>query len=76
MKLLNYFLGIFDNSIVENKYQKTILKEYEVDWLRVIPFILIHLAIFTVFLVGFSYTALLVFLFYNLRPDKQFYIEL
>ena len=59
MRLINYFLGLFDNSIVENKYQKSILKEYEVDWLRVIPFILIHLAIFTVFLVGFSYTALL-----------------
>ena len=68
MKVINYFLGIFDNSIVENKYQKSILKEYEVDWLRVIPFILIHLAIFTVFLVGFSYTALLVFLLmYSIR---------
>ena len=68
MRLINYFLGLFDNSIVENKYQKSILKEYEVDWLRVIPFILIHLAIFTVFLVGFSYTALLVFLLmYSIR---------
>ena len=68
MRLINYFLGLFDNNIVENKYQKSVLKEYEVDWFRVIPFVLIHLAIFTVFLVGFSYTALLVFvLMYSIR---------
>ena len=68
MRLINYLLGLFDNSIVENKYQKSVLKEYEVDWLRVIPFILIHLAIFMVFYVGFSYTALLVFtLMYSIR---------
>ena len=68
MRLINYILGLFDNRIVENKYQKSIFKEYEVDWLRVIPFILIHLAIFTVFLVGFSYIALLVFLLmYSIR---------
>ena len=54
MRLINYFLGLFDNSIVENKYQKSVFKEYEVDWLRVIPFILIHLAIFMVFYVGFA----------------------
>ncbi len=68
MRLISYFLGLFDNNIVENKYQKSVLNEYEVDWLRVIPFILIHLGIFTVFLVGFSYTALLVFiLMYSIR---------
>ena len=68
MRFIGYFLSLFDNNIVENKYQKSVLKEYEVDWLRVIPFILIHLAIFTVFLVGFSNTALLVFiLMYSIR---------
>ena len=62
MRFVGYFLSMFDNNIVENKYQKSVFKEYDVDWLRVIPFILIHLAIFTVFLVGFSNTAVLVFI--------------
>jgi len=68
MRLIKYFLGLIDNRIVENKYQKIDFGEYEVDWLRVIPFILIHLAIFTVFFVGFSYTAFFVFVaMYGLR---------
>jgi stearoyl-CoA desaturase (Delta-9 desaturase) len=38
------------------------LPERQIDWVRIIPFIALHLACLGVFLVGFSWIALLVFL--------------
>ena len=31
MRFIGYFLSLFDNNIVENKYEKSVFKEYEVD---------------------------------------------
>lgn len=54
----------FDNSFLEEKYA-LITSDKEVDWMRVIPFILLHLSCVLVLLVGFSWTAfaLCIFLF-------------
>ena len=46
----------FDNSFLEEKYA-SITSGKEIDWMRVIPFILLHLSCFFIFIVGFSWTA-------------------
>ena len=46
----------FDNSFLEKKYA-SITSGKEIDWMRVIPFILLHLSCFFIFIVGFSWTA-------------------
>ena len=46
----------FDNSFLEEKYA-SITSGKEIDWMRVIPFILLHLSCFFVLIVGFSWIA-------------------
>ena len=46
----------FDNSFLEEKYA-SITSGKEIDWMRVIPFILLHLSCFFIFIVGFSWIA-------------------
>ena len=46
----------FDNSFLEEKYA-SITSGKEIDWMRVIPFILLHLSCFFILIVGFSRTA-------------------
>lgn len=46
----------FDNSFLEEKYA-SITSGKEIDWMRVVPFILLHLSCFFIFIVGFSWTA-------------------
>ncbi|MFM8492085.1 MAG: fatty acid desaturase, partial [Candidatus Methylopumilus sp.] len=46
----------FDNSFLEEKYA-SITSGKEIDWMRVIPFILLHLSCFFILIVGFSWTA-------------------
>ena len=55
-------LSWFDNQIKENEYTKRKFIDNEIDWYRVIPFILIHLACFFVFYVGYSHVALFCFI--------------
>ena len=65
---LKYFLGWFDNKIVENKYLNINLHGKEIDWARVIPYIVIHLSVISIFFVDFSLTAFYVFLgMYSIR---------
>ena len=59
---LKYILGWFDNQIVENKYLNIDLHGKEIDWARVIPYIIIHLSIISIFFVDFSLTAFWVFI--------------
>ena len=49
----------FDNAFLEEKYA-LITSGKEIDWMRVIPFIILHLSCFMIFFVGFSWTALVV----------------
>jgi len=66
--VISFILGWLDNRAVENKYMSSQLNGKEIDWARVIPYIIIHLAIFAVFFVDFSIVAFMVFLFmYALR---------
>ncbi len=46
----------FDNSFLEEKYA-SITSGKEIDWMRVIPFILLQLSCFFIFIVGFSWIA-------------------
>jgi stearoyl-CoA desaturase (delta-9 desaturase) len=46
----------FDNSFLEEKYA-SITNGKEIDWMRVIPFILLHLSCLLIFVVGFSWIA-------------------
>jgi len=55
-KLFKKLFFWFDNSFLEEKYA-SITSGKEIDWMRVIPFILLHLSCFLIFLVGFSWTA-------------------
>ncbi|MAS00404.1 MAG: acyl-CoA desaturase [Nitrosomonadales bacterium] len=59
---LKYILGWFDNQIVENKYLNIDLHGKEIDWARVIPYIIIHLSIISIFFVDFSLTAFWIFI--------------
>ena len=59
---LKYILGWFDNQIVENKYLNIDLHGKEIDWARVIPYIIIHLSVISIFFVDFSLTAFWVFI--------------
>ena len=49
----------FDNAFLEEKYA-LITSGKEIDWMRVIPFIILHLSCFMIFFVGFSWTAFVV----------------
>ena len=60
--ITSYFFGWLDNKLVENKYLSLNLHGKEIDWGRVIPYIIIHLSIFSVFFVGISSTAFVVFI--------------
>ena len=60
--ITSYFFGWLDNKIVENKYLSTQLHGKEIDWGRVIPYIIIHLLVFSIFFVGFSFAAFAVFI--------------
>jgi len=55
-KLFKKLFFWFDNSFLEEKYA-SISSGKEIDWMRVIPFILLHLSCFLIFLVGFSWIA-------------------
>ena len=46
----------FDNSFLEEQYA-SIINGKEIDWMRVIPFILLHLSCLLIFVVGFSWIA-------------------
>lgn len=61
-KIFKKLFSWFDNSFLEEKYA-SITSGKEIDWMRVIPFILLHLSCFFVFIVGFSWTAFLVCIF-------------
>jgi stearoyl-CoA desaturase (Delta-9 desaturase) len=62
MQLLNkMFFSLvswFDNDQTINAYSKNALAVQGIDWLRVIPFVLLHLACFAIFWVGYSHFAL------------------
>ena len=60
--ITSYFFGWLDNKLVENKYLSLNLHGKEIDWGRVIQYIIIHLSIFSVFFVGISSTAFVVFI--------------
>ncbi|MDC0182598.1 acyl-CoA desaturase [Nitrosomonadales bacterium] len=65
---LKFILGWFDNQIVENKYLNIDLHGKEIDWARVIPYIIIHLSIVSIFFVDFSLTAFWFFIgMYSIR---------
>ena len=57
----SYIFGWLDNRVVENKYLNSQLNGKEIDWVRVIPYVIIHLLVIAIFFVGFSPTALVVF---------------
>ncbi len=62
MIILKFFKKIFfwfDNAFLEEKYA-LITSGKEIDWMRVIPFIILHLSCFMIFFVGFSWTAFVV----------------
>ena len=68
MKLLNFFFSWFDNRIKEREYQSKKINAQDIDWLRVIPYIGLHIAVISLFFVGYSHTALIVFIIlYALR---------
>jgi len=55
-----YFWGWFDNSIHEARREDA---DDKVDWARIVPFILLHIACFSVIWVGYSVTAVAVAVF-------------
>ena len=58
----------FDNRVVEAKYLNVELHGKEIDWARVIPYIIIHLSLISLFFVGVSETAIIIFLImYGIR---------
>ncbi|MBL6729050.1 MAG: acyl-CoA desaturase, partial [Methylophilaceae bacterium] len=69
MKLfLKLCLGWFDNSIKEEEYRNKTFKSNEVDWIRAIPYLALHISLISIFFVGYSHIALAVFIFmYALR---------
>jgi len=68
IKILKYFIGWFDNAIVEKSYLSKTFHNKQIDWARAIPYFLIHISIISVFYVGFSNFALLVcFLMFTIR---------
>ena len=58
-KFLKKIFFWFDNAFLEEKYA-LITSGKEIDWMRVIPFIILHLSFFMIFFVGFSWTAFVV----------------
>ena len=52
------FVGWFDNSQANDNYLSNTSPEHGIDWLRVIPFVLLHVACFALFWVGYSHFAL------------------
>ncbi len=58
-KFLKKIFFWFDNVFLEEKYA-LITSGKEIDWMRVIPFIILHLSCFMIFFVGFSWTAFVV----------------
>ena len=58
-KFLKKIFFWFDNAFLEEKYA-LITSGKEIDWMRVIPFIILHLSCFMIFFVGFSWTAFVV----------------
>ncbi len=61
-KFLKHFLSWFDNKIKENEYTNKNFRVKEIDWLRVIPYLGLHLGLISLFFVGYSHTALLMFI--------------
>ena len=59
LKFLKKIFFWFDNAFLEEKYA-LITSGKEIDWMRVIPFIILHLSCFMIFFVGFSWTAFVV----------------
>ncbi|MSQ81225.1 MAG: acyl-CoA desaturase [Candidatus Methylopumilus sp.] len=57
MKFFKRFFNFFDNSFLEKKYA-SLYSNKEIDWIRVVPFILLHVSCLFVFVVGFSSFAL------------------
>ncbi|MDI9347426.1 MAG: acyl-CoA desaturase [Methylacidiphilales bacterium] len=69
MNLRTIFFAWLDNSIKEKEYSETQteLKD-SIDWIRVVPFIILHVSALTVFVVGFSWPAFFAFiLMFSLR---------
>ena len=65
---LKLCLGWFDNSIKEEEYRNKTFKSNEVDWIRAIPYLALHISLISIFFVGYSHIALAVFiLMYALR---------
>ena len=62
-KLLMQILGWFDNKVKENEYQAKNFPAKEIDWPRVIPYLGLHFGLISLFYVGYSHTALAVFIF-------------
>jgi stearoyl-CoA desaturase (delta-9 desaturase) len=58
-KFLKKIFFWFDNAFLEEKYA-LISSGKEIDWMRVIPFIILHLSCFMIFFVGFSWAAFVV----------------
>ena len=66
--LTNFVMSWFDNRIVEAKYLNIELHGKEIDWARVIPYIIIHLSLISLFFVGVSEIAIAIFLImYGIR---------
>ena len=59
LKLFKKIFFWFDNAFLEENYA-LITSGKEIDWMRVIPFIILHLSCFMIFFVGFSWTAFVV----------------
>jgi stearoyl-CoA desaturase (delta-9 desaturase) len=49
----------FDNDVTKNKIENS-TKDENIDWIRCIPFVMLHLGCFAVFFVGWSVTSILV----------------
>ena len=66
--ILKLIISWFDNRVVEAKYLNIDLHGKEIDWARVIPYIIIHLSLISLLFVGVSKTAIVIFLvMYSIR---------
>jgi len=66
--LTKFVMSWFDNRVVEAKYLNVELHGKEIDWARVIPYIIIHLSLISLFFVGVSEIAIAIFLImYGIR---------
>jgi len=61
-RLIRFVISWFDNKVIEAKYLNIDLHGKEIDWARVIPYLIIHLSLISLFFVDVSQTAIIIFL--------------